>query len=134
MDPMSLNFQNSGYETYMIIPNLGTQLYIMLLHFSFVIPHFILFIISRLISKVDRLKSKVANYVYWNGSIRFFMEGYFDFVMFSMINLKKIDWEIINEDFWAVTLSNVVACVLLFFSLSLPIVFTIFYSCNLKNW
>ena len=118
----------------MIIPNLGNLAYIMLVHVALVVPHFILFIVARMISKVNRLKSKVANYVYWNGSIRFFMESYFDFVMFSLINFKKIDWEIINEDFWAVSLSNVLACVLLTFSLILPIIFIIFYSYNLKNW
>ena len=134
MDAMSLNFQNAGYETYMVVPNLGNMLYIMLIHFALVIPHFILFIVARLISKVNRLKSKVANYVYWNGSIRFFMEGYFDFVMFSLVNYKMIGWEIMSEDFWAVSMSNVLACALLFFSLALPIVFIIFYSYNLKKW
>ena len=111
----------------MIIPNLGNLFYIMMVHICLVIPHFILFIVARMVSKANRLKSKIANYVYWNGSIRFFMEGYFDFVMFSMINFKMINWEIINEDFWAVTLSNILASALLIFSLSLPIILIIFY-------
>ena len=120
----------------MAIPNLGNLLYIMLVHFALVIPHFLLFIVARMISKVNKLKSKVSNYVYWNGSIRFFMEGYFDFFMFSMINLKMImtDWDVISEDFWAVSSSNVLACTLIALSLSLPIILVIFYSYNLKNW
>ena len=118
----------------MVIPNLGNLFYIMLVHIALVIPHFILFLVARMVSKANRLKSKVANYVYWNGSIRFFMEGYFDFVMFALINFKMINWEITNEDFWAVTLSNILASVLLILSLSLPIILIILYSINLKNW
>ena len=99
LDAMSLNFQNAGFETYMVIPNLGNLFYIMLVHIALVIPHCILFLVAKMVSKANRLKSKVANYVYWNGSIRFFMEGYFDFVMFALINFKMINWEITNEDF-----------------------------------
>ena len=87
MDSISLNFQNAGYDTTLIIPSLGNLFYMLFLHLVLAVVHLLLFILAKIIIKISKVKSKVARYLYWNGSIRFFMEGYFDFLLFAMINV-----------------------------------------------
>ena len=91
MDSLSLNFQNAGYDTTLIIPSLGNLLYLLFLHFVLALVHVLLFVLAKVIIKVSKVKSKVARYLYWNGSIRFFMEGYFDFLLFALINVKYLN-------------------------------------------
>lgn len=84
MDPVSLNFQGAGILTDLLIPSLGALFYMILGYIDLFTLHFLLYLISRCIRKVDRARDKVARYLYWNGSIRMMMEGYMDFVLFSL--------------------------------------------------
>ena len=93
--------------------------------------HFLLYLLSRCIPKADFLRSKMARYLYYNGSIRFFMEGFMDFTMFALMNLKHLDW---SGDFEIVTASNYLAIFLTSLTLALPIFMTIQYARNLNRW
>ena len=99
--------------------------------FGFVALHFLLYLLAKAIPKTDRLREKVSSYLYWNGTIRFVMEGYMDIVLFSMLNIEDLNWE---DSFWAVKVSNYLAIVLTAVLSGLPIFFIIFYGRNLKNW
>lgn len=50
------------------------------------------------------------------------MEGYMDFAMFSLMNLKHLDW---SGDFEIVTASNYLAIILTSLTLALPVLMTI---------
>ena len=86
-DPVSVNFQNAGHESYMMITNLGLKFYMMLAWIGIIVIHFLLYLLSKAIARVGKVKSVVADRLYWNGSIRFFIEGYFDFVLLALLNL-----------------------------------------------
>ena len=131
MDAISLNFQNAGYDTNLVIPSLGTLFYMMIGQIGFVVLHFLLLLLTEAIPKVGVLKNKVYRYLYWNGSIRFMMEGYMDIVLFSLLNIESMNWD---DTFWAVTASNYIAIALTVLLCGLPIFFIYFYSKNMQNW
>lgn len=93
MDSFSLNFQNAGYDTPLVIPSLGTLFYIFLGMICLALLQVLLMFLAKAIPKTSCINNKVKRYLYWNGSIRFFMEGYLDFVMMALINVKHLDWE-----------------------------------------
>ena len=88
MDAISLNFQNAGYDTNLLVPSLGTLFYIIVGQTSLVFVHMLLYLLAKAIPKTGVLKNKVSAYLYWNGSIRFMMESYMDIVLFSLMNLE----------------------------------------------
>ena len=55
-DPVSLNFQNAGHESYMAITNLGLKFYMMLAWLAMIVIHFLLYLLSKAISKVSKVK------------------------------------------------------------------------------
>ena len=86
---------------------------------------------TKAVPKIGSLKDKVSAYLYWNGSIRFMMEGYMDIVLFSLMNLQSVEW---SGVFWSVDLSNCLAAILTAIFCSLPIYFIFFYACNMRKW
>ena len=59
----------------------------------------LLYLVTIAIPKASVLRNKVSAYLYWNGSIRFMMEGYMDIVLFSLMNIEGLEW---SDSFWAV--------------------------------
>ena len=80
--------------------------------------------------RVQWLESKVARYLYWNGLIRFFMEAYLDFVMFSLLNIKTMGET--DDRFLIVKASNCLSIIVLTLSLLLPVVMCIFWAFRYK--
>ena len=74
---------------------------------------------------------KVSHYLYFNGSIRFFMEGYMDFVLFALLNTRDLDW---SGDFFVVSVNNWIAVALLMLSFLFPALVMIIYVSNAKKW
>ena len=91
MDSFSLNYQNAGFDTSLAIPCLGTLALILFALTITVVLHLLFWLLSKYWHRVQRLESKIARYLYWNGLIRFFMEAYLDFFMFSLLNIKTMD-------------------------------------------
>ena len=89
-------------------------------------------ILSKYCDRVQWLESKVARYLYWNGLIRFFMEAYLDFVMFSFLNVKTMSEQ--DDRFMIVKASNIFSIIVLTVSLLLPIVMCIFWAYRYKQW
>ena len=59
------------------------------------------------------------------------MEGYFDFFLFGLINLEHLDW---SDNFWEVTLSNIVACIVIGLTALLPPVLMIYFIVKRHEW
>ena len=55
-DPVSVNFQNAGHESYMMITNLGLKFYMMLAWIAIIVIHFLLYLLSKAIAKVGKVK------------------------------------------------------------------------------
>ena len=76
-------------------------------------------------------KKKCSGSIQWNGSIRFFVEAYFDFAMLVSINLKYTDWE---SPFKAVIYSNTLSTILQVVTVLLSIIILVFYYMNRELW
>ena len=74
---------------------------------------------------------KVSRYLYFNGNIRFLMEGYMDFVLFALVNARDMDW---SGDFFIVTFNNWIAIALLLIAFLFPTLIMLIYVCNAKKW
>ena len=113
--------------TTLILKNLGGILAIFAGQFLLAIFHAILIVLSMLVPKTSKLKTKLGYYVYWNGTIRIFMEGYIDLTLFAMLNINEIFW---NEDIKAVTVCNWISIVLLSLTMVMPIVLLVYLMCK----
>ena len=122
-DPYSLNFQTAGYSTTLVLSNASSFLVNTLLHFSLVIVMLILYFIGAQSQRVSSLNNKLKNYLFWNGSIRLFMEAYLDFALFSMLNISEIQWP---EGQVIVAISNYLSYVLLGLCGFIPTILCIF--------
>ena len=111
-----------------MIPSLGTLLFIIVGQIILVFLHVLLYLVAKAVPKAGGVKNKVSAYLYWNGSIRFMMEGYMDLMLFSLMNVKFLDW---SSDFWAVEVSNYMAIALTTILCGLPIFFLYFYTKNM---
>ena len=89
--------------------------------------HLLLALLAKVVSRTQRIRDKVSSYLYWNGSIRFMMEGYMDFCLFTLINLKELKW---NDPFFAIHASNIFAIVLIVLLIGLPIFLIYFFVRN----
>ena len=78
--------------------------------------------------KVRCLSNRAENYMFWSGSMRFFTEGYLDFCMFSLLNLKYLDW---SDKFPIVTACNYVAIFMAALACLLPLFVLIWYVANI---
>ena len=93
MDPISLNFQNAGFDSPLVIPQLGTLFYLFVGMICLTFLWLLLLLLAKIAPKTSFLSNKVRRFLIWNGSIRFFMEGYLDFALMALINVRYLDWE-----------------------------------------
>ena len=131
MDAISLNFQNAGYNTNLLIPCLGLLFYVTIGLICLFFVHGLVYLLAKAVPKVDRLTNKLSSFLHWNGSIRFILEGYMDIVLFSFLNVNYLEW---SDSFWSVNASNYMAITFTVIFCGLPIVFIIFYGKNMKRW
>ena len=132
MDSLSLNYQNAGYDTTLSLPCLGTIVLVLFAQIVLVTLHVLVWLCNKYCDNFNWLESKIARYLYWNGSIRFFMEAYLDFVMFSLLNIKTMSE--LDDRFVIVKASNILSIILLTVSMILPIAMCIIWALKHKQW
>ena len=69
--------------------------------------------------------------MFWNGTIRIYLEAYLDLTMPAMLNSSLMEWP---EDSFTVTVSNIIAIILLILGTTLPIFFFFWAICTRKQW
>ena len=121
--PISLGAQSCGIESSFAAENLGTAHWLGYL--------FLLLIILRYFNVCGPYTKRLLSSARWNGPITFFMETYFDFVMFVMINLKYVKQE---TDYHSVEYSNVLTIILLVLTILMSILIPVFYWYKRKSW
>lgn len=131
MDAMTLNFQNAGLWNPFSASNLGLLIFMFAGHFIF-LP-FVLALIwcGKKNRKVKLLSDKAEDYMFWSGSMRFFTEGYLDFCMFSLLNIKYLDW---SDTFPIVTFCNYIAISITVLAISMPVFVLVWYAWSVKRW
>ena len=75
-DPFSLSFANCGYESNYFISNMGFQIYIIWAHLALVPLYLLLLYVSSYAPKIKRLSNYIGTYLFWNGTIRLYIELY----------------------------------------------------------
>ena len=93
IDAVTLNFQMAGFDSNLVIPNLGFKSYLFIAHFLLAPFVILLYFCSKKLPKLKQVANKAHSYLFWGGSIRFFMEGYLDFCTLGLMNIKTLDWE-----------------------------------------
>ena len=77
----------AGFESHLVIPNLGFLFYILTAHILLAPVVLLLHFVGKKFPKVKPVADKSYHYLFWGGSIRFFMEGYLDFCTLALMNL-----------------------------------------------
>ena len=81
--------------------------------------------------RITSLKDKLRYYLFWNGTIRIFMECYLDFTLMSLLNLREMFWQ---ENLMAVTICNWFAIVMTVLCFVIPIILFVYLDRNIKSW
>ena len=96
-----------------------------------IIIHLVLVLFALVFKKMKVITNKVSYYLYFTGTIRLLIEGYLDFMMFALINLKEADW---SGTFPFVDMSNSLAIVLISITLIAPCATLIYLAFTVKEW
>ena len=127
----SLSFETVGLDSTLFLKNIGFILYMIELHVVFVIIHATFHNCRNSCKCSTKIHSTFGNYLYYNGSMRFYMEVFFDVGLLTCLNVHMADWETL---FFAEKVSNYMSVFFLVLVIVLPIIFIMYYCCNVKDW
>ena len=51
-----------------------------------------LLLVARFWARAQRWRRSLHYFLFWNGSIRLLMEGFTEFLFFSLININYMEW------------------------------------------
>mmetsp|Transcript_46376 Transcript_46376/g.61427 ORF Transcript_46376/g.61427 Transcript_46376/m.61427 type:complete len:133 (+) Transcript_46376:1068-1466(+) len=123
LEPYTLSFQMAGYSTSLFLDNASNYLFNFTLHMSLVMILLFSITFSRVSARCHKLHGKLRNHMFWNGTIRMFMEAYLDFALFSLLNIQSMQWP---EGLAVVAVSNYLSYALLGFCGAIPFILLVF--------
>ena len=131
--PLSLNFQNAGYDSTLFITNNQGFLFNCTTSFALGLA---LLIIILLLKKWDKpilveKRAELQNYLVSNWTIKIFMESYLNLCLFSLVNLEEMHWD---NDFEAIRFSNVVSILIFLTCLTIPPIMLAWFWVNRAKW
>ena len=80
---------------------------------------------------MQKQADKLESMLYWNGSLRLFIEGYMDIAMATCLNLNLLEWD---TDVAVNIASNLMTIFFFVIILVFPIAFLIYVSCKRQKW
>ena len=92
------------------------------MQFSLIFVLALALIAERICPRASKVRASVQKLLFWNGSIRLFMEGYLDIALFSMLNIYE-EYKI--EGLIVIDVSNITAYCMLALCGGVPIVLLI---------
>ena len=122
--PYDLNFQMLGFESRLLVKNVGFPLWV-------IWGHCTLIVIFILTYPVKFLRRRIGNYLFWSNLVRLFAEVFFELGLLAVLNLMIVDW---SNTFDAVSFSNIISVVSV---ASIPCIFltlVCFYMCRRDHW
>ena len=118
MDTFSLNFQNAGYYSPLVLVNAQSFLLLYAWHLGLLLLVPIFLSLGMYCSCAKRIDQMLRNHMFFNGSIRLFMEAYLDMMMLALLNLVESP----SLDFIdSVKTSHYLSIAVVILSLALPI-------------
>jgi hypothetical protein len=91
--PINVYFDQNGFQSLLIIKNLGSTLFFILFYLIAWILLLILKIASIFIDKVGNAVKKLETVLMWNGTITMMMSQFAPMIISSLINLYAVKWE-----------------------------------------
>ena len=80
---------------------------------------------------IGKIRRKyTAKWLYWNGIVRLFMEIYMNLTLFSLLNLKTIEW---GTNLPAVNFSNTFAILAIIVAATAPVLLIVHAARNLRS-
>ena len=120
--PLNVYFDQNGFQSLLIIKNLGSTLFFILFYLIAWVLLLILKIASVFIEQVDNVVKRLETTLMWNGSIIMMMSQFSPMIISSLINLYALKWDT-NIFFYSSALSigllALNGVIILFFSLIL---------------
>ena len=121
----------AGYGSHLVVSNLGSLAYMFMAHFLLIPVVLLLRYCGKKFPKVRTVSEKANRYLFWGGSIRFFMEGYLDFCTLSFLNIQSLDWE---SQLASVNICNYMSIFIVFLACFLPVFVLVWYICRMHAW
>ena len=87
--------------------------------------------LTKLCPKFEKVANPVKNFLFWGGTMRFFIESYLQITLLTLLNLKEYEWDNLVS---IITLSDALAIISLVVVILLPVALIIFFACNLTKW
>ena len=114
-DAFSINFQSAGYTSSLFIMNGSNILTNFALHFSLTA---LLLLACSFKKCLPKIVAQFQHYLFWNGSIRLFIEVYLDMVLFSLLNLYEMqkteqpDTQAVFISYWvSISIMTICTCI-----------------------
>ena len=126
-DAFSLNFEEVGVESVLLLQNLGFALIVIMFHILLVVIHAMAYKCRNSNCCCKKVNNKIGSYLYWNGLIRLYMEVCFDLTLFAFLNVYMMNWE---TQFVSEKLSNYISIGLSVILISLPIGLPVYFCKN----
>ena len=109
-EAFSTSFAAAGYGSRLLLENIGLTIYLVVLNMMLGVLHFLLLPCAKLCTFGSKVVKKMESYLYFNGTLRFYTEIFFDIVVVASINLEAADWE---TPFWSEEMSNFISAFLI---------------------
>lgn len=131
-DPLTLNFATAGYDSIFIIPSLGLTYYVILGFFALVLVYLALQPVAKKCGgRVRKARNAIGKRLFWNATIRFFVEAYLQFAMQALLNLKTMQsYDGLGNLYY----NNVFAIMMAIAVVVLPIVLISIYLIKRESW
>lgn len=125
--PFSLNFQNAGYESKLMLVNNRPFVVNISVYWAIIGLHSMIYLCTRKCQRMNGCNRKVSRLLYWNSGIRFYTETYMVCILFAMLNYYELEWV---DGLTAVYLTNYITYTYLIIAFLIPIFFAVFYYRN----
>ena len=87
-EPFSINFEACGIESKLFVPNLGSVFWTTLILLVVALTS----LVGLVHKKVRVIWNKLGKKIYWNSTIRLFMELFVELVFLAILNIDTADW------------------------------------------
>ena len=87
-NPFSLNFETAGLESKLLLKNIGLIMYLIFCNILYGLLHCMIRPMRDRSSCLKKTTEKMENYLYFKGSMRFFMEVFFDVCLVASLNIQ----------------------------------------------
>ena len=126
-DPINDNFESVGFETILIMHNLGSLALFIALSPLYYIYYFLLGCCSHY-KKIEEKRKQLGKTIFWGLLLRLIMESYMIVVICCLINVQQLDW---SDDWNSFNSGLSIAFFVIF--MAFPILSTLYLYCNWKR-